>query len=158
MSSLKSVQTPPAADAAQVSGIIDAIVVVAERSFFAFAEPAAPDADIPGAGDRYELAVAFTGPFAGIVRLTMPVTLAHDLCAAFSGAAPDEAIAADAVQDLAGEFANMACGTWLTGLGESVCFSLAHPMVRAAGPEALHDGRVVLVNDQPVVVGLELVP
>ena len=154
MSSLKSVQTA-AVDAAP---LVDAIVSVSERSFFAFAEPAA-DGTLCEPGACYEMSVAFTGPFAGIVRLLMPVALAHDLCAAFSGAAPHELIADEAVQDLAGEFANMVCGTWLTGLGEAVCFSLAHPVVRpAAEGAAFPDGRVVLINDQPVTIHLELVP
>src|SRR4051812_35546886 len=122
MSSLKSAQTAP-----DTEGLGAAIVNVAERSFFAFAEPmpgTAAGAAIDMPGDCYELSVAFTGAFAGIVRLVMPIALARDLCAAFSGLAPDEPLADDAVSDLAGEFANMACGTWLTGLEEAVCFSL----------------------------------
>jgi hypothetical protein len=109
-------------------------------------------------GDCYQMSVAFTGPFAGIVRLVMPIALAHDLCAAFSGLGPDEPLSDDAVSDLAGEFANMACGTWLTGLEESVCFSLAHPIVERVTPQAPRDAVIVLINDQPVGVHLELVP
>ena len=146
MSSLKSAQTAPDTD-----GLAAAIVNVAERSFFAFAEPAPGGAacaiDMPG--DCYELSVAFTGAFAGIVRLVMPIALARDLCAAFSGLAPDEPLPEDAVSDLAGEFANMACGTWLTGLEEAVCFSLAHPLVARVPAGTPVSGPAVLVNDQP---------
>jgi hypothetical protein len=156
MSSLKSAQTAPDTDA-----LAAAIVNVAERSFFAFGEP------VPGSqagepvlmpGDCYELSVAFTGAFAGIVRLVMPIALARDLCAAFSGLSPDEPLADDAVSDLAGEFANMACGTWLTTLEETVCFSLAHPLVTRVPAGTPVSGPAVLINDQPVAIQLELVP
>src|SRR4051812_30821820 len=129
MSSPKSALTPAAPD---TDGLSTALVNVAERSFFAFAEPlpgSAAGAALEMPGDCYELSVAFTGAFAGIVRLVMPIALARDLCAAFSGFGPDEPLPEDAVSDLAGEFANMACGTWLSSLEESICFSLAHPLV-----------------------------
>jgi hypothetical protein len=159
MSSLKSAQTPQAAP--DTRDLVGAIVNVAERSFFAFAEPA-PAGDAGEAvtmpGDCYELSVAFSGGFAGIVRLLMPIALARDLCAAFSGLSPDEPLADDAVCDLAGEFANMACGTWLTGLEETVCFSLAHPFVTRVPADTPVAGAVVLINDQPVGVQIELVP
>ena len=153
MSSLKSAQT-----AADTQGLVAAIVNVAERSFFAYAEPAPDGVPVDLPGDCYELSVAFTGAFAGIVRLVMPIALARDLCAAFSGLSPDEPLADDAVSDLAGEFANMACGTWLTSLEEAVCFSLAHPLVTRVPADAAVAGPAVLINDQPVVIQLELVP
>jgi len=137
-----------------LKSVTDAIVTVAEQSFFAYAEPVAGDVALPG--DCYEIAVAFSGAFAGAVRIVMPIALARDLCAAFSGAPPDAEIAPEDVADLAGEFANMACGTWLTALGETECFSLAHPLVTTRSGDAAPAVAVMVINDQPISVALEL--
>jgi hypothetical protein len=65
-------------------------------------------------------------------------------------------MAPEDVADLAGEFANMACGTWLTTLGETVCFSLAHPVVTTRSGNAAPAAAVMTINDQPISVALEL--
>jgi len=135
-----------------LKSVTDAVASVAERSFFAFAETT--DADVPVAGDCYEICVAFTGAFAGVVRIVMPIALAHELCTAFSGLGPDDVIAQDSLSDLAGEFGNMACGTWLTGLDEPVCFSLTTPVVSQRSEPGKR--AVMLVNDQPISVELEI--
>ena len=140
-----------------LKSVTDAIISVAERSFFAYAEPVPAGDEVAMPGDCYEMSVAFAGPFAGVVSLVMPVALAHELCLSFSGLGPDEPLADGAVSDLAGEFANMACGTWLTSLEQAVCFSLAHPVVGRAGAVVPEQGAVVRINEQPVGVRLELV-
>lgn len=151
-SSVQPVQPPvdPAALAA-------AIVAVAERSFFAYAEPNPPEHVISTAGGWFEATVRFRGPFCGHVAVALPVALAQELCAAFLGAEPDAPPDTSAVLDLTGEFSNMVCGTWLTGLAEASCFELAHPEVRAIDAAPAAD-IVVGVNDQPVVVVLRVSP
>ena len=136
-----------------LKSVTDAIASVAERSFFAYAEPLT--AAVPMPGDCYEIRVAFTGAFTGIVRIVMPASLAVDLCTAFAGIEPGDEIEPANVADLAGEFGNMACGTWLTSLGESACFSLSHPQVRPCG-DAASLPAVMLINDQPISVTLDL--
>jgi len=136
-----------------LKSVTDAIASVAETSFFAFAEPA--EGPLPSGAECYEICVAFAGAFSGVVRIVMPIALARDLSAAFSGAGPGDELEADSVVDLAGEFGNMACGTWLTGLGEAVIFSLSHPLVSRCDAPAAHTA-VMLINDQPISVELEL--
>ena len=136
-----------------LKSVTDAIASVAETSFFAFAETAGDDVALDA--ECYDICVAFTGAFTGIVRIVMPIALARDLSAAFSGAGPDDELDADSVVDLAGEFGNMACGTWLTGLGEAVIFSLSHPLVNRCDEPAARKA-VMLINDQPICVELEL--
>jgi chemotaxis phosphatase CheX-like protein len=144
MSSPSSVQIDPGALAA-------GLISVAERSFFAYAEPAPPDRVVSVAGGWYSASVAFRGPFDGAVAIALPVGLARDLCAAFLGE-DAEALAESAVSDLAGEFANMTCGTYLTGLtGFDTCFELSHPDVSQIACAPAGDF-VVAVNDLPVIV------
>jgi hypothetical protein len=133
------------------SALAAGLISVAERSFFAYAEPAAPDRVVSVAGGWYLASVSFRGPFDGAVAIALPVTLARDLCAAFLGEDAD-ALAESAVSDLAGEFANMVCGTYLTRLtGFDRCFELAHPDV--APLECAPAGDFVMaVNEQPVIV------
>src|SRR6185295_3361163 len=91
-----------------------ALTVVAEESFFAMVDPVPDDLALPE-GHLLTARVTFDGGFAGVLSCTMPRALAHELTAAFSGASPDDLAVADpAVDDLAGEFANMVCGRWLT--------------------------------------------
>ena len=89
------------------------------------------------------------------MTVALPVDLARDLCAAFLGIDAADINDEASVQDLAGEFANMACGTWLTSLREDSCFALEHPQVRLADAAPLADV-VVAVNDRPVVVHLRM--
>jgi hypothetical protein len=141
----------PLSPRADTAAIASALIAVAERSFFAYAEPAAPEHVVSTGVGWYAASVVFDGPFGGYMTVALPVDLARDLCAAFLGV--DAADIADeaAVQDLAGEFANMTCGTWLTSLGETSCFALAHPDVCLADAAPSADV-VVAVNDRPVVI------
>ena len=57
--------------------------------------------------------VAFEGSFSGALTCRMPRALRQELIAAFTGEeAPFRCD--ERVDDLAGEFANMVCGRWLT--------------------------------------------
>src|SRR5262245_58629568 len=94
---------------AEPGGLSGALVSVAERSFFAFAEPAPPDASLESEGGWYEATVSFAGGCRGRVTLGIPRVLAAELAAAFLGAEPDDVPDEAACGDLAGEFANMAC-------------------------------------------------
>jgi hypothetical protein len=129
------------------------MVAVAEIGFFAYAEPAAPEHVVSTGGGWYAASVTFDGPFAGEMTVALPVDLARDLCAAFLGVDVAELSDETAVRDLAGEFANMACGTWLTSLGEASCFALRHPDVVLSDAAPTAD-IVVAVNDRPVVIHL----
>ena len=144
-----------------------ALTVVAEESFFAMVDPVPDDlTDVVGAvvgpvlSDRPALVTAcvtFDGGFAGALSCTMPRALAHELTAAFSGAAPDEiAIADPAVDDLAGEFANMVCGRWLTDIAPQQLFSLAHPSVEPLAAPRQGSIPAGLLNGQPVWIELTL--
>ena len=145
-----------------------ALAVVAEESFFAMVDPV-PD-DFAGVGpdgsggpvlsDRPNLVsarVTFDGGFAGALCCTMPRALAHELAAAFSGAAPEEIAVADpSVDDLAGEFANMVCGRWLTDIAPQQLFSLAHPSVEPLVAPRKGAVPAGLLNGQPVWIELNL--
>lgn len=130
--------------------LTDAVVAVAERSLYAYAE--AVPVDSVGRmieGGWYDAAVSFEGPFCGRVGVSVPVVLAHQFCAAFLGESDvdDES----AVRDMVGEFANMACGTWLTGLDRSGCFDLTHPEVTKVD-EAPEPHIALMINDLPVTL------
>jgi hypothetical protein len=136
-----------------------ALSVVAEESFFAMVDPVPDDAPpSPSATAGLLMArVAFSGGFAGALCCTMPRALAHELTAAFTGATPDAIAVADpAVDDLAGEFANMVIGYWLTEVAPQLLFNLSHPSVEAvAVPRAGH-APAGLLNGQPIWVDLSL--
>lgn len=111
--------------------LITTFCAVAEQSFFAFAEAAEPSLDeITGSGEWMEALVHFSGPVAGRFVVTLPAGLGAELCAAFLGCGPDEPLDPHALDDLVGELANMACGTWLTDVRRSDAFALSHPDVR----------------------------
>jgi CheY-specific phosphatase CheX len=130
--------------------IVDAVVRVAERSLYAFAEPV-PPALMPSTidGGWYDATVTFRGPFSGQMSLAVPVTLARQICAAFLGDSDvdDET----AIRDLVGEFANMTCGTWLTAVNEAGCFDLTHPEVTPAASLAPRELAFV-INELPVML------
>jgi CheY-specific phosphatase CheX len=129
--------------------IAQAVMNVAERSFFAFAEAADPStaADLAAPG-ALTSAVRFTGPARGEMRVTMPVTLARELAQQFSGDPTLDFSEADLI-DMAGEFANMVTGAWLTATDAASTFDLTAPSVtRDNAPP-----RVTLmmqINGQPV--------
>jgi hypothetical protein len=132
-----------------------ALTIVAEESFFAMVDPV-PDDLTPPDGHLLKARVIFGGGFAGTLSCTMPRALAHELTAAFSGASPDEIAVADpAVDDLAGEFANMVCGRWLTNIAPQQLFSLAHPSVEPAAAPG-DEPPCGLLNGQPVWIELTL--
>src|SRR5262249_8326236 len=66
-------------------------------------------------------------PFRGSLTCRIPRALAHELTAAFIG----EDVPSDgaAVNDLAGEFANMVCGRWLTDVAPESLFRVDRPVV-----------------------------
>jgi hypothetical protein len=161
MSSPRSPQRPEG-----LAALGDAVQRVAEDSLFACAETCEPSRTAsllqarPPAEPWLTAAIAFNGPFEGVVRLTLPRALAVDLAGAFCGVQP-ESLDASQVIDFAGELANMVCGLWLTTTHRSERFELAAPLVAAAAasevaamagtdPGALG----IALNDTPVLIGL----
>jgi hypothetical protein len=160
MSSLRSPQRPEA-----LTALGAAVQRVAEDSLFACAEACEPPRTAgllqarPAAEPWLTAAIAFTGPFDGVVRLTLPRALAGDLAGAFCGVRPESLDAAQ-ITDFAGELANMVCGLWLTQTHRTERFALAAPVVvlsaavdaaaMAADPDALG----MALNDTPVLLGL----
>ena len=139
---------PPRAESAPIE---QAVTNVAERSFFAFAEAADPSAAAalaaPGAPALTSV-VRFTGPSRGEMRVTMPATLARELAQQFSGDPTLEFSEADLI-DMAGEFANMVTGAWLTATDAASTFDLTAPAVTRDSvppPVAL----MMQINGQPV--------
>src|SRR5260221_8521705 len=97
------------------AALADALIAVAERSFFAYAELGALDPSYVAAAGWYQASISFCGPFSGAATLALPVALARELWASFLGLEPDQSIEDDAVRDLVGELTNMAAGSWLSG-------------------------------------------
>jgi hypothetical protein len=145
-----------AADGARLD---EALARVAEESFFAMTEPLDGEAwrDAAAQHDRWLTAqVRFRGAFDGSLRFVLPRPLVAELASAFLGMDADEADADhQAIPDLAGEFANMVCGCWLTALGADRVFDLDHPTVtpEPPGADASHH---VSVNGAPVALCLRL--
>jgi chemotaxis phosphatase CheX-like protein len=160
MCSLRSPQRP---DALEALGA--AAVRVAEDSFFAYAEPCATERVAgllqarPDGESWLWAAVAFTGPFEGVVRVALPRDLAGDLAGAFCGV-PAETLDDTQVADFAGELANMVCGLWLTQTHRTDRFALAAPTVTAADADAVAaaaadpDALGVVLNETPVLLAL----
>lgn len=126
---------------------------VSERSFFAFAEPAELSAasEMTAAAEPMITAgVQFRGPSSGELHVTMPVSLTRELAHAFAGDPDLEFSDADLV-DMAGEFANMVTGSWLTAVDASSTFDLSMPVVTRIDtvPPAT---RMMRVNGQPVAL------
>ena len=161
MSSPRSQQRPD-----RLAALGDALRQVAEDSLFACAEPCErPRIDgllqgRPAAEPWLTAAVAFTGPFDGVVRMTLPRALAGDLAGAFCGV-PPHSLDAPQIADFAGELANMVCGLWLRQTHRAERFELAAPNVEvsaagdvvamaAADPGALG----IALNDMPLLIGL----
>jgi len=155
--SCPSSRTPTLQPAHDPAALAEALISVAERSFFAFAELAPADQPVLASDGWYQASVSFRGRFSGSVTLTMPAGLARNLWASFLGLEPDVAPDEVAICDLIGEIANMACGSWLTGRLEASCFELLHPDVRRVDAAPAGDV-VVMVNDQPVAVVLRIAP
>jgi len=139
----------PAALATDRDALDRALATVAEESFFAMVEPV-PDDVAAVDGPLLTARVTFEGAFSGALTCRMPRALAQELTAAFTG----EEVPSDgaAVDDLAGEFANMVCGRWLTDVAPQSLFTLDHPVVTPAGaPSDVPSG---LLNGQPIWMDL----
>jgi hypothetical protein len=147
-----------------------ALCHVAERSFFAVAEPCSPSdfADLVQVtpGPYLESAVSFVGAFAGRVTLVLPVALAREFLAAFMGETGDDAVSPTALVDVAGELANMACGKWLTDVCGRRRFDLHAPEVRhmasgwvpspkEAGPGGGAEESLLTVSGMVVIVRID---
>jgi len=139
--------------ALNADAIVSAVVTVAERSFYAWAEPTVLEAVEWPAGPWWDASVSFDGPLAGRLSFALPDHLARQLLSSFLGLESDEEMGDAALGDFVGEFANMACGAWLTSLAQSECFRLQHPEVTslAARPDGTFLA-VVMVSDVPVVI------
>lgn len=172
------------------SGLWSALVDTAESSFFAFAErctaarflelmeqhaSAAAAAGSHHAADEAWLsaAVAFWGPFSGVLEAEVPETLARELLTSFMGLGPDDAVQESQLRDAIGEFANMVCGTWLTRTCCERRFDLGPPRVRRSPrpwsvglsdrtAESRQDERegvlVGCLNDHPIRVAVRFAP
>src|SRR4051794_21560454 len=143
--------------------ILLAVQTVAERSFFAVVEPCDDPAfnELAATVSRWLVAtVRFEeGPVIGSMSCTLPEDLARAMFDAFCGREPsDPAPPREEVLDLVGEFANMACGAWLSRSATTVMFKLSPPVVepvlQPAGADLLR--LFVAVNGRPLVVALRL--
>jgi hypothetical protein len=145
--------------------LAQAVADVAERSFFAYAEPC--DAGrfgelTDGVARWYTASVRFDEPgLAGVVACVLPEDLVLMLFDAFTGRDyADPPADAAAVNDLIGELANMVCGAWLTRVANDQTFTLRAPEVtvnQAAAPAG--DGVLLMaMNDRPVAVLVRELP
>ena len=146
----------------------DALVRVAEDNFYAAIEPAGGGwrAQWSEHSDWIDATVPFrAGPLAveagardGALRCRLPRRLARNLAAAFLGLGEDEvALDADVVGDMAGEFANMVCGSWLTAAFPSARFDLERPEVMRELDPPPDGWYVALLNGQPMGISLAVV-
>jgi CheY-specific phosphatase CheX len=158
MSSVNSRHTPEVGD--HLEALRDAVVEVAESSFFAFVDPcdAAHFAEIAEAVPSWlEAAVTFSGAFGGRLVCGLAEPLADELFASFLGLAPQGQPADVMLFDLVGELGNMICGSWLTRACQRRRFDLEHPeVVRTLPPLAPLDDVAlrVAVNGQPLWIRL----
>lgn len=162
MSSPSSRRVPTAAEHRAV--LHEALVEVAERSFFAWVEPVEPAAFEqlkPAAGEWLQASVLFDGAFGGAVQCVLPEGLARDLFNAFLGSGPDAVPGAQPLADLVGEFTNMVCGAWLTRTCQRRRFDLRQPEVSALRADQIvpetHDCLTVTINGRPAYVRLAFV-
>ena len=141
----------PAASVTNREALNRALAVVVEESFFAMVDPVR--GVVPAVEESIVSAcVTFEGSFSGSLTCCLPRALAHDLTATFIG----EEVPFDgaAVDDLAGEFANMVCGRWLTDVAPQALFTLDHSVVGSTNaPSSAPSG---LINGQPIWVELKV--
>lgn len=160
---MSSPHSPRLAD--ELAALGDAAVRVAEDSLFAYAEPcdgsrtAALIHARPPADPWLTASIAFSGPFEGVVRLSLPRAVCADLAGAFCGL-PGASVGAAQLADFAGELANMVCGSWLTQVHRTEGFALTAPVVaettagHAAASAAAPDVLGLLLRDTPVLLSL----
>lgn len=161
---MSSPRSPQRAEA--LAALCAAVRQVAEDSLFACAEPCTAPRTVgllqarPASEVWLTATVSFSGPFDGVVHMTLPRALAGDLAGAFCGVRP-QSLDAGQVTDFAGELTNMVCGLWLTQTHRSERFELTAPVVAAAAaadvtamaaPESGAQG--IVLNDTPVLIGL----
>jgi hypothetical protein len=143
---------------------MNALVEVGEQSFFAFVERCDQtwfDDLAAEAGGWMIATVTFTGEQGtGSLSCTFTEELVLDLYDAFTGRDPAEGTPDPReIADLAGEFANMVCGLWLSRIMGSHTFSLGSPRAgrvpQPAGPAPQGAERMlVVVNNRPMIVDL----
>lgn len=151
---------------APISGGADAMISavsdVAERSFYAMAEPCDDErfAELAAAHREWLTAsVRFVEhDCAGAVTCRLPMSLAERLFDAFSGRDPEDPAAPLAeIHDLVGEFANMICGSWLTRTANERTFALSRPEVgdTAMPEQTTGTGVALALDEQPCLVSIE---
>ena len=162
MSSLKLRRTPTPTE--HLASVMEALVDVAENSFFGYVEPIdfARFDELAASVDGWiHASVHFDGAFAGCLHAMLPDRLGRQLFASFLGA--DGEPSERELFDLIGEFANMVGGTWLTHTCQRRQFNLQHPEVTEPhdarpSPATLDAPVVVSFDDAPLVLWLEFVP
>jgi CheY-specific phosphatase CheX len=158
MSSANLRRTPDVVEHHQ--SVQEALVEVAENSFFAFVDPLEGEAlaeAMAAASSWLEASVTFTGAFGGTMHILVAEPLALELFASFLGLEPGETADDARLFDLVGEFGNMVCGSWLTRSCQRRRFDLQHPVVvrqAAAVPPGAGEGLTLALNGQPVFVRL----
>jgi CheY-specific phosphatase CheX len=159
MSSASLRRTPDALE--HHDSVREALVEVAENSFFAFVDPVEAEvaAELLAIAPRWiQATVAFEGAFGGSMEIALAEPLAIELFVSFLGLEPGEVPDDTRLFDLVGEFCNMVCGSWLTRSCQRRSFDLRHPeVVRlpvAEGPEAASDRLVLTLNGQPACLRL----
>jgi hypothetical protein len=140
--------------------IVDAVGVVAERSFFAFVDPCHPPIDDDDGREWCVASVRFDdGVVSGTLACTLRSDLAHVLFDAFSGRDPASPLPPrHLVDDLVGEFSNMVCGTWLTRCGSERLFRLGRPVIhRLMHPaDAAQHRQWVALHNRPLAIDWEV--
>jgi len=141
--------------------IRDAVVEVAESSFFAYVDLSDPERfrELSSRTDRWvQSTVLFDGAFGGAMMIAMAEPLARDLFNAFLGAEPGLLALDGPLFDLVGEFTNMVCGSWLTRTCQRRRFDLRHPEVSWLRPDQVtpdvQDCLLLAINDQPCYLRL----
>jgi hypothetical protein len=150
----------PDAPAALTAAVAD----VAERSFFACAEPceAGRFAElVEGTMRWYSVTVEFEArSCAGAVRCLVPEELAATMFEALSAPNAGDAETASAdVADLLREFANMVCGAWLMRAAGQHRFDLRTLPVSvsaACAPVAGESWTTLAFNNRPVAVAVRI--
>jgi hypothetical protein len=137
--------------------LIDAAAAIAEERFFAVVERIPPDEDLALPGEWYLASIGFQGVVAGAVCVSLPIGLGRDLWAALVNADTTDDVPDESVREAIGEFATMTATLWLTGVATSMAFDLQPPeVVRLAQAPDLSPE--LMVNMQPVMVGVEILP